>query len=193
MSSANQKVPGEDTEDENNASVKIYDVSDSELFVLDEVGSDDPLNPTSEEDKPEVVFVKETSRNSNEDISEIKAKGNSDVNSAPDDDEPQIIFSSAQSTPIVPSSDLKQEGFTKTQDDEPETVTVSNSSDVTCPNSQCNPSQEITEDQTLLKENVSNDLIMEDVSGLFCLDTTPEVTKDKQLGPRFRRVKLFIS
>ena len=31
-----------------------------------------------------------------------------------------------------------------------------------------------------------------DFSDLFCLDTTPEASKDKRLGPRFRRVIIFL-
>ena len=49
--------------------------------------------------------------------------------------------------------------------------------------------------QVTLKETISvNDSIPEviffqDESGMFCLDTTPEVgTKEKQRGPRFTRV-----
>lgn len=32
-----------------------------------------------------------------------------------------------------------------------------------------------------------------DLSGLFCLDTTPEVAKQKPLGPRFHRVILVFN
>lgn len=188
MSSVNQEIQGEDTTNENTASITIYDVSDSELFVLDEVGCD-TTNSTSEEDEPEIVFIKENNRSPNEDDSECKVKRNLDEILVPDDDEPEVIFSSA--TPTAPSPVLVQGAVIKPNEDQPEIVKISDSSVLTCSNSSGNPPQAITEDHTSITENVSSDLIMEDVSGLFCLDTTPEVAKDKPMGPRFRRVKEF--
>lgn len=170
-----------DTTDENRAPTEICDVSYSEIFVLDDVGSD-PINPTSEEEEPEIVFIKETSCSPNEDNSESKAKGNVAVNSTIDEDEPEIIFSSA--TPIAPSPNLTLMAV-ETKEDNLEILAIRKSPDLTCPNLSCHSSQAVI-DNTSIAETES--LVMKDVSGLFCLDTTPEVAKDKPLGPRFRRV-----
>ncbi len=82
------------------------------FFVVDEVGS----SHGSEEDEPEVVFVKETSF-----VCETASESNSNCenpakNAQSEDDEPEVIFSTE--VPFVICDNLSQESVTVLSDDE---------------------------------------------------------------------------
>lgn len=88
----------------------------------------------------------------------------------PDDDDQQVII-------------LENDGFkaTKTQEekDEPEILLERFTE---------NKNSQKTECSELPEEGISGETSTTDVDGIFCLDTTPEVSKKKTLGPRFRSV-----
>lgn len=51
---------------------------------------------------------------------------------------------------------------------------------------------DVEENGECSNEDEPSVVFSEDPTGLFCLDTNPEVSKDKPLGPRFRRVILYL-
>ena len=51
---------------------------------------------------------------------------------------------------------------------------------------------DVEENGVCSNEDEPSVVFSEDPTGLFCLDTNPEDSKDKPLGPRFRRVILYL-
>ena len=43
--------------------------------------------------------------------------------------------------------------------------------------------------RTTSENNGAEVIFVQDVAGMFCLDTTPEVGKEKKRGPKFTRVR----
>lgn len=184
--------PGKKHETDEQSTVKIGDCDNHEIFfVIDEVGSEDG-NEVSSGDEPQVLFIKGESCQV---ISENSLSGPSDnaytaVKEAQEDDEKEIIPSDIASTPV------KEEQ----EDDEPEIIFSSENPVVSLPvlrseSANTTPSATLTtkNDRSAVQENVPpNDnkpgiIFFEDASGMFCLDTTPEESKEKPMGPRFTR------
>ncbi|XP_046636742.1 zinc finger CCHC domain-containing protein 8 homolog [Daphnia pulicaria] len=153
---------------------KVDDANDSEVFfVVDEVGSEHG-STVNEEDEPEVVFVEEKSchivTENTTPQSREKATATEKIIKEDGNDEPEIIF--ASESHVVSSSVSKPETAAATSD-EP----LSTEQDT--PVSSGKPISE--------NENGPEVIFIQDISGMFCLDTTPEVRTKKPLGPRFTR------
>lgn len=173
MSSLSQKDP---LEDEGISSFKINDGSDSELFILDEVGC---FNSKRDGEEPEILFIKETP-GSRSQSTEPKTQETIPIDSTEDDDEPEVIYASEavlsrNQTPIPGENENEYQSIQKK---EPEIIAAPNS---------LNDSKPDVEPVSIV-ETKSSDNITIDFSGLFCLDTTPEASKEKPLGPRFCKV-----